>query len=345
MKDGGGILAGGGTIGSGKASLEDASGVVAGGGGEGVDDAGGDGGGDGVTEGGVDGVQDDLATAPAATVAASTVTAADDATLVAAVAAVLPKRSTPRAGGDTDGLSIQRRTTPPDPGDSGTRAVPDSPVQVNSMRCEWEFFDAEAVERSPDGRSVTARFDLTQAVALGSPESQPSTVTTWNIRIDESRLNQGGAMCIGVCDVRAPLPSLPAPAPEPAAHATRRAQAEAPSKGGPIRGNAVGFNPFSGALLRSADGNVVPYSETDGQKLMRGDLQGRANGTVVRMRHNARRGTLSFNIDGESWVEATQTRVPARVRPWVQMFKGDDRVTIVAATQRQSAGARGSRLA
>ena len=33
MKDGGGILAGGGTIGSGKASLEDASGVVAGGGG------------------------------------------------------------------------------------------------------------------------------------------------------------------------------------------------------------------------------------------------------------------------------------------------------------------------
>ena len=299
-----------------------------------------------MTEGGVDGVQDDLATAPAATVAASTVTAADDATLVAAVAAVLPKRSTPRAGGDTDGLSIQRRTTPPDPGDSGTRAVPDSPVQVNSMRCEWEFFDAEAVERSPDGRSVTARFDLTQAVALGSPESQPSTVTTWNIRIDESRLNQGGAMCIGVCDVRAPLPSLPAPAPaSPPLTATRRAQAEAPSKGGPIRGNAVGFNPFSGALLRSADGNVVPYSETDGQKLMRGDLQGRANGTVVRMRHNARRGTLSFNIDGESWVEATQTRVPARVRPWVQMFKGDDRVTIVAATQRQSAGARGSRLA
>ena len=348
MKDGGGILAGGGTIGSGKASLEDASGVVAGGGGEGADDAGGDGGGDGVTEGGVDGVQDDLATAPAATVAASTVTADDDATLVAAVAAVLPERSTPRAGGDTDGLSIQRRTTPPDPGDSGTRAVPDSPVQVNSMRCEWEFFDAEAVERSPDGRSVTARFDLTQAVALGSPESQPSTVTTWNIRIDESRLNQGGAMCIGVCDVRAPLPSLPAPAPAPAKKpltATRRAQAEAPSKGGPIRGNAVGFNPFSGALLRSADGNVVPYSETDGQKLMRGDLQGRANGTVVRMRHNARRGTLSFNIDGESWVEATQTRVPARVRPWVQMFKGDDRVTIVAATQRQSAGARGSRLA
>ena len=81
------------------------------------------------------------------------------------------------------------------------------------------------------------------------------------------------------------------------------------------------------------------------RRLMRGDLQGRANGTVVRMRHNARRGTLSFNIDGESGVEATQTRVPARVRPWVQMFKGDDRVTIVAATQRQSAGARGSRLA
>lgn len=230
MKDGGGILAGGGTIGSGKASLEDAGGAVAGGGAEGTDDAGGDGGGDGVTEGGTDGAQDDLATAPAGTVAAITVTAADDttlvaantttaaddATLIAAVAAVLPKRSTPRAGGDTDGLSIQRRTTPPDPGDSGTRAVPDSPVQVNSMRCEWEFFDAEAVERSPDGRSVTARFDLTQAVALGSPESQPSTVTTWNIRIDESRLNQGGAMCIGVCDVRAPLPSLPAPAPAPA---------------------------------------------------------------------------------------------------------------------------------
>ena len=216
MKDGGGILAGGGTIGSGKASLEDASGVVAGGGQEGAEEAGGNGGGDGVTEGGVDGVQDDLATGPAATVVASTAPAADDATLVAAVAAVLPKRSTPRAGGDTDGLSIQRRTTPPDPGDSGTRAVPDSPVQVNSMRCEWEFFDAEAVERSPDGRSVTARFDLTQAVALGSPESQPSTVTTWNIRIDESRLNQGGAMCIGVCDVRAPLPSLPAPAPAPA---------------------------------------------------------------------------------------------------------------------------------
>ena len=363
MKDGGGILAGGGTIGSGKASLEDAGGAVAGGGAEGTDDAGGDGGGDGVTEGGTDGAQDDLATAPAGTVAAITVTAADDttlvaantttaaddATLIAAVAAVLPKRSTPRAGGDTDGLSIQRRTTPPDPGDSGTRAVPDSPVQVNSMRCEWEFYDAEAVERSPDGRSVTARFDLTQAVALGSPESQPSTVTTWNIRIDESRLNQGGAMCIGVCDVRAPLPSLPAPAPAPARQAAhrspRRAQAEAPTKGGPIRGNAVGFNPFSGALLRSADGNVVPYSETDGQKLMRGDLQGRANGTVVRMRHNARRGTLSFNIDGESWVEATQTRVPARVRPWVHMFKGDDRVTIVAATQRQSAGARGSRLA
>ena len=238
MKDGGGILAGGGTIGSGKASLEDAGGAVAGGGAEGTDDAGGDGGGDGVTEGGTNGAQDDLATAPAGTVAAITVTAADDttlvaantttaaddATLVAAVAAVLPKRSTPRAGGDTDGLSIQRRTTPPDPGDSGTRAVPDSPVQVNSMRCEWEFFDAEAVERSPDGRSVTARFDLTQAVALGSPESQPSTVTTWNIRIDESRLNQGGAMCIGVCDVRAPLPSLPAPAPARLAahrHSTR----------------------------------------------------------------------------------------------------------------------------
>ena len=238
MKDGGGILAGGGTIGSGKASLEDAGGAVAGGGAEGTDDAGGDGGGDGVTEGGTNGAQDDLATAPAGTVAAITVTAADDttlvaantttaaddATLIAAVAAVLPKRSTPRAGGDTDGLSIQRRTTPPDPGDSGTRAVPDSPVQVNSMRCEWEYFDAEAVERSPDGRSVTARFDLTQAVALGSPESQPSTVTTWNIRIDESRLNQGGAMCIGVCDVRAPLPSLPAPAPARLAahrHSTR----------------------------------------------------------------------------------------------------------------------------
>ena len=41
MKDGGGILAGGGTIGSGKASLEDAGGAVAGGGAEGTDDAGG----------------------------------------------------------------------------------------------------------------------------------------------------------------------------------------------------------------------------------------------------------------------------------------------------------------
>ena len=138
------------------------------------------------------------------------------------------------------------------------------------MRCEWEFFDAEAVERSPDGRSVTARFDLTQAVALGSPESQPSTVTTWNIRIDESRLNQGGAMCIGVCDVRTPArrrrPAAPAPA--PATRVSRsppppppRAQAESLGDkpfSSEIKLRAIGFNPFSGALLRTDDAHVVP---------------------------------------------------------------------------------------
>ena len=107
-----------------------------------------------------------------------------------------------------------------------------------------------------------------------------------------------------------------------------------------IKLRAIGFNPFSGALLRTDDAHVVPYSKCDGQKLMRGDLQGRANGTVVRLRHNARRGTLSFNIDGEAWVEVTQTRMPALVRPWVHLFKGDDKVTITASTQRQSAGPR-----
>ena len=56
---------------------------------------------------------------------------------------------------------------------------------------------------------------------------------------------------------------------------------------------------------------------------MRGDLQGRANGTVVRMRHNARRGTLSFNIDGESWVEATQTEL---AKPGRQSAEGIERV-------------------
>ena len=56
---------------------------------------------------------------------------------------------------------------------------------------------------SNNSRSISARHEMTYCAALGRPVSPLRGVVTWEIRIDNSRQNQGGAMCIGVADASA----------------------------------------------------------------------------------------------------------------------------------------------
>ena len=56
---------------------------------------------------------------------------------------------------------------------------------------------------SNNSRSISARHEMTYCAALGRPVSPLRGVVTWEVRIDNSRQNQGGAMCIGVADASA----------------------------------------------------------------------------------------------------------------------------------------------
>ena len=77
---------------------------------------------------------------------------------------------------------------------------------------------------SNNSRSISARHEMTYCAALGRPVSPLRGVVTWEIRIDNSRQNQGGAMCIGVADASATFTN---------------------ERGG----LAYGFNPYSGSLM------------------------------------------------------------------------------------------------
>ena len=267
----------------------------------------------------------------------------------------MPEPDTERFGPPAGGASISRRSSPPgsafssdsnisvassvgvsraasSPEDSSTKRSMEkakesavlgspqptplaSPIRAeNRVKCSWELFHPHLASLSPDLKSVTALRDLTCCAALGRPSSQVGAVTIWQFRIDESRVNQGGAICIGLCDAEAPFTLTEA--------------------GSGTGGKSAGFNPYSGTLLQSDNCWEVFYrGAPEGQKLMRQDLQGRANGTIVHVRHNARRGgAVAFRVDGEPWVEAHGVRLRS-ARPWLHLFKSNDRVTLETASQ------------
>ena len=89
-----------------------------------------------------------------------------------------------------------------------------SPIRAeNRVKCSWELYHPHLASLSPDLKSVTALRDLTCCAALGRPSSQVGAVTIWQFRIDESRVNQGGAICIGLCDAEAPVSYTTSPSP------------------------------------------------------------------------------------------------------------------------------------
>ena len=197
---------------------------------------------------------------------------------------------------------------------------------------------------SNNSRSISARHEMTYCAALGRPVSPLRGVVTWEIRIDNSRQNQGGAMCIGVADASATFTN---------------------ERGG----LAYGFNPYSGSLMVTencyrrarrplekiapARAKAPPHHpaappmltpvprrprsvdyQKHGMKLMTGDLQMRCSGSLVQITWDESTRSLVFCINGGQGVRVPNAfagvAVP-RVRPWVHLFKADDKVTLGTA--------------
>lgn len=166
----------------------------------------------------------------------------------------------------------------------------------------FSSFDANLLELGDDGHRLTARHEMACCAALGSLVLD-SGVHSWSVTIELSRLNYGGAICIGCADADSPFTH---------------------ESGGP----AWGFNPYSGALMSTNDSYKVDYS-SPGKSLMMGDLQGKSNGAVVTMiiEMGEAPRSLYFSVNGGAEVMA-DVELPERVRPWVHLFKRHDALTI-----------------
>jgi len=147
--------------------------------------------------------------------------------------------------------------------------------------------------------------EMTCIAVIGS-DIFSSGVHAWTVSINVSRLNYGGAICIGVTDAAAAFTS---------------------ERGG----WSCGFNPYCGALYVTGDAYGVNYHQPM-QSLMHGDLQGKANNSSVTVIIDLNARELAFSINGAQPVLATVTGgLPSSVRPWVHLFKRGDSVSFAAA--------------
>ena len=184
-----------------------------------------------------------------------------------------------------------------------------SPIRAeNRVKCSWELFHPHLASVSPDLKSVTALRDL--LAALGRPSSQVGAVTIWQFRIDESRVNQGGAICIGLCDAEAPFTLT-----------------EAARTGG----KSAGFNPYSGTLLQSDNCWEVFYRGAPEEADAPGPAGARQRDDRARAPQRAPRRRR--RLPGGRRAVGRGARRPPAARPWLHLFKSNDRATLETASQ------------
>lgn len=167
--------------------------------------------------------------------------------------------------------------------------------------CTWQDAYPELVAISADGSTATAQNEMTPIAVVGCTHYSEG-IFAWTVIIESSRLNYGGAMCIGVTDSEAAFSS---------------------ERGG----WSCGFNPYSGALFITGDAHRVDYHNPS-HSLMHGDLQGKANNAAVTVLVNLQQSQVAFSINGGHPVLAKTGGLPAVVRPWVHLFKQYDSVSI-----------------
>lgn len=164
----------------------------------------------------------------------------------------------------------------------------------------FDAYNKNSVQVSEDGRTAIALLEMVPCAALGS-EIFSQNVNEWLVTIDVSRMNYGGALCIGVTD----------------------ADAEFTDEKG---GASWGFNPFSGCLMSTDNAYNVDYNQL-GKSLMQGDLQMKSQGAsiVITVDMNTRKLYFSINSGLEICADI---ELPPRVRPWVHLFKERDALRI-----------------
>jgi len=172
--------------------------------------------------------------------------------------------------------------------------------------CTWQDAFPQLVNISPDGITATAHNEMTCVAVVGCM-CYSEGVYAWTVTIEASRLNYGGAMCIGLTD----------------------GEAEFSSERG---GWSCGFNPYCGALFITGDAYRVDY-QTPSHALMHGDLQGKANKASVTVLVDIPQQQVAFSINGAPPVIARTGGLPAVVRPWVHLFKQHDSVSIGPAQE------------
>ena len=199
---------------------------------------------------------------------------------------------------------------------------------------------------SNNSRSISARHEMTYCAALGRPVSPLRGVVTWEIRIDNSRQNQGGAMCIGVADASATFTNErgglaygfnPYSGSLMVTENCYRRARRPLEKIAPARAKAPPHHPAAPPMLTVAPVPRRPRSvdyQKHGMKLMTGDLQMRCSGSLVQITWDESTRSLVFCINGGQGVRVPNAfagvAVP-RVRPWVHLFKADDKVTLGTA--------------
>lgn len=168
----------------------------------------------------------------------------------------------------------------------------------------WEADPSQRLRISNNCKTATAVLEMTCVAVLGE-RSFSSGLHAWTVIIEVSRLNYGGAICIGVTDADAPV-------------RTNRG------------GWSCGFNPYCGAFFVTGDAYKVNY-QSPAHNLMHGDLQGKANKAAVTVMVDMDQKQLAFSINGGPSVLATKAGgLPTTVRPWVHLFKEHDSVTIAS---------------
>jgi hypothetical protein len=211
------------------------------------------------------------------------------------------------SGPDDDVLDLYSTTSPsygsslrtPEEGEIGW-----GPTQTFEPWGEsgWHEDPTRRVRISNDGKTATAVFEMTCVAVLGE-RTLAKSLHAWTVIIEVSRLNYGGAICIGVTDADATITA---------------------DRGG----WSCGFNPYCGALFVTGDANKVNY-KSPAHNLMHGDLQGKANKAQITVMVDMDQRQLAFSINGGPSVLATKAGgLPSKVRPWVHLFKEHDSVTI-----------------
>jgi len=170
----------------------------------------------------------------------------------------------------------------------------------------WEADASQRLRVSNNCKTATAMLEMTCVAVMGE-RTFSTGLHAWTVIIEVSRLNYGGAICIGVTDA------------DPN-------QERRDNRGG----WSCGFNPYCGAFFVTGDAYKVDYS-APAHNLMNGDLQGKANKAAVTVMVDMDQRQLAFSINGGPSVLATKAGgLPSTVRPWVHLFKEHDSVTITS---------------